>query len=245
MIGRIWRASKYLLFAGALVGGGLIAASWPESVTGSGVPATEDRPVGAVDEISLSGIGNLTITQGEVPSLSITADNNLLPLIETESSGRQLHIHPKSGYSIHPKTPLKFTLTVPKLEKVSLSGSGTLAVSGFRGNTLEIKLSGSGSAGLDDVKYRTVGLNISGSAATKMSGTAEKITIRVSGSGDVDARELKSETSEVRVSGSGTIQVWATKTLKARVSGSGDIQYRGNPQVEKRVSGSGRVKAID
>src|SRR5437899_1250632 len=100
----IRRACKFVLLTGALVGGGILAATWPETVNGSGVPATQDRAVGAVTEVTRSGTGNLVITPADTPVLLVTADDNILPLIETETNGHTLHIGTKSGYSIHPKT---------------------------------------------------------------------------------------------------------------------------------------------
>ena len=244
MICRMCRAGKYVLFAGALAVGGLIAANRSESVTGSGIPGTEDRAIGAVDEVSLAGTGNLTIVQGNMPALTVTADDNLLALIETETSGRLLRIRPKSGYSLNPKTPLTYTLTIPQLEKVTLSGSGTVHAARFTGEKLSLQLSGSGNVFARDMEYGELSLSLSGSATAKLSGVAQEAKIRVSGSGDVDARELRSAVSEVRVSGSADVRVWATTTLNARVSGSADIRYRGEPKIEKRISGSGSVKQI-
>ena len=58
----IRRAFKLTLFASALGLGALIAvAMWRETVSGSGNPATEEREVGSVREVALSGIGNLTV----------------------------------------------------------------------------------------------------------------------------------------------------------------------------------------
>ena len=100
-------AFKFVMFASALALGGLLAASiFRETVTGSGKSATEEREVGPVTEVALSGIGNLTIRQGDTPGLTVTADDNILPLIETETSGKKLTIRTKSGFSLKPTAPL-------------------------------------------------------------------------------------------------------------------------------------------
>ena len=241
----IRRACKFVLFAGALATGGLIAASRPEKVTGSGVPATEDRAIGAVDEVTLSGMGNLVVTPGESPSLAVTADDNLLPLIEARTSGRRLHLTTRSGYAVTAKTPVTYTLTVPRLEKVSLPGSGTVKVSRFGGDKLAVRLSGSANATFRELDYHDLSLHLSGSGTVTLDGVATKASVKVSGSGDVDASELRSLTGDVQVSGSGKVKVWATQSINARVSGSGDVRYRGEPKVEKKVSGSGKVKPMD
>src|SRR5215472_16206440 len=119
----IRRACKGLLFASALGIGALLACNaFTETVTGSGNSVTEERAIDSVNEVSLSGVGNLTVVPGDVPSLSVSADDNILPLLETETSGRKLTIRTKSGYSLRPKSPSTYTLTVPGLEKIGISG---------------------------------------------------------------------------------------------------------------------------
>jgi hypothetical protein len=238
------RAFKFLLFASALGLGGLLAAALiKETVVGSGKAGTEDRAVGPVQDVSLSGIGNLTIRQGDTPALSVTADDNLLPFIETETSGKKLTIRTKSGYTLRPSGPVNITLTVPKLEKLTVSGSGNATAEKLTGDILSVKLSGAGNATLRDATYKSVTISLSGAGNARLTGTAEKATASISGAGEIDAAEFKVATAEVKVSGAGNASVWATDTLKARVSGAGDVTYKGNPRVEKKVSGAGSVKA--
>jgi hypothetical protein len=238
------RVSRFVLFAGALATGGLIAAARPETVRGSGNAASEDRAVGPVDEVVVSGVGNLTITQDELPSLTVTADDNLLPLIETETSGRTLHITTRSGYRLRPTSPVAYTLAVPNLAKLTVNGAAAVKVERLSGESLAVRLSGVADASFLDIGYRDLSLSLSGSGRASLSGAATRAEYKVSGSGDVDAADLRSLTSEAQVSGSGTARVWATQSLKARVSGSGEIRYRGEPKVEKKGGRSGKVKPI-
>lgn len=239
------RAFKVLLFASALGMGALLAsAMFKETVAGSGNPATEERTVGPVTEVGLSGIGNLLVREGDVPGLIVTADDNILPLIETETSDRKLTIRARSGFSLHPRSPITYTLTVPKLEKLSISGAGSATVEQISGDTLTIKLSGAGSATLRDVTCKTLSLSLSGAGNAKLTGAAEKLTAKVSGAGDIDAAAFQAAVAEVQVSGAGNISVWATRNLKARVSGAGDVKYKGSPNIDRKVSGAGSVKPL-
>lgn len=236
---------KLCLFGGALALGGVIAASmFTETVEGSGTAATEDRAVEDVTEVELCGIGNLIVKQGEVPGLTVSADDNILPLLETESSGHKLTLSTRSGYDLRPKTTITYTLTVSKLTKLSISGSGSARTEKFTGDALSVRISGSGKAHLNGIEYRTVDLSLSGSGNATVSGTAETVTSKVSGSGEINAAGLKARTGDVRVSGSGNVSVWTTERLKLRVSGSGNVTYKGTPKLEQKVSGSGRVKPM-
>jgi hypothetical protein len=66
----------------------------------------------------------------------------------------------------------------------------------------------------------------------------------VSGSGNINCSNLKTENAEIRVSGSSDVHVFASVSLKVNVSGSGDVYYGGNPtSPEIHSAGSGTVKA--
>jgi hypothetical protein len=239
------RAFKVLLFASALGLGALLAsAMFKETVEGSGNPATEERAVGPVTEVSLSGIGNLLVREGDVPGLSVTADDNVLPLIETETSGGKLTIRVRSGFSLHPSGPITYTLTIPKLEKLSVSGAGSATAERLTGDNLTIKLSGAGSATIRDVACKSLTLSLSGAGSAKLTGAAEKVTAKVSGAGDIDASAFQVAVAEVQVSGAGNVSVWATRSLKAKVSGAGDVKYKGSPNIDRKVSGAGSVKSL-
>lgn len=239
---RLFRLS---LFAAALAGGGFLAlATFHETVDGSGVPGTEERYVGPVTEVVLTGVGDLTITQGDVPSLTVTADDNLLPLLETETSGRRLTLRTRSDYTVRPKTKITYTLTVPNLEQLSVSGAGVARAERLAGDKLEVKVSGAGHVTLREAIYPTLSVSLSGAGRATVGGAAEKATLRISGAGEIDAAGLRTKAADVQVSGAGEAKVWATDELKARVSGAGHVKYKGDPKVEKRASGAGSVKPL-
>ena len=101
----IRRVIKFGLLASALVGGGLLALGTTarETIDGSGVPATEPRDVGDVTEVVLSGVGDLTIVPGDFPTLSVTADDNVLPAVQEKfaatykAAGGECELHVFEG----------------------------------------------------------------------------------------------------------------------------------------------------
>ena len=137
----IRRVVKFGLLASALVGGGLLAlgTTLRETVDGSGVPATEERDIGDVNEVVLSGIGELTIVPGAVTALSVTADDNVLPVIETESVNGKLTLRTKSRTSLRTKTKIAYTLTTPRLDAITVSGAGNVKSSRLESDNLTVK----------------------------------------------------------------------------------------------------------
>jgi hypothetical protein len=242
----IRRFIKLVLFASALGGGALLAVAVNrETVDGSGVAATEDRDIGDVTAVVLSGTGDLTIVPGTVAALSVTADDNVLPLIETETDGGKLTLSTKSRANLRPKTRIAYTLTVPRLSSITVSGAGNVKADQLTTGALTVKLSGAGNADLNNLACKSLTLHLSGAGAANLSGTTEKMSVKLSGAGDIDAAGLKANTADVQVSGAGTVKLWAVEELKARVSGAGDVKYKGTPKVEPKVSGAGKVRALE
>ena len=62
---------------------GCIKVNTLPSLTGSGNMATETRDVSDYQNVEISGIGDAQIIQGEKEGVEITADDNVLPYIET------------------------------------------------------------------------------------------------------------------------------------------------------------------
>jgi hypothetical protein len=214
------------------------------AVEGSGVSASEELQIGGITEVNLSGTGNLVVVPADTPSLIITADENILDYIEARVSGKTLTLRTKSGYSLRPKTPIKYTLLVKRLDKVAVSGSGDATVDGWSGNTLTANVSGAGSMTIRGVSCNALTVGLSGAGNMTASGTARIFKAKVSGAGDIDASQLEAADADVQISGAGDISLWATDKLKARVSGAGDVKYKGSPSIEKRVSGAGSITSI-
>ncbi len=191
-----------------------------DTTNGSNV-TSETRNVSGFDEVELRGIGDLSIRQTGSESLSVEAEDDVLPKIRTEVVNDRLIISPDPNTSIQTTEPINYVLTVKDLHALKLSGSG-----------------GIDAEAIDTDK---LGVNISGSGAVDVSGRADSQEISVSGSGAYRAEDLQSKEAKIDVEGAGSAIVNASETLDAKVSGSGLVEYIGDPTVKKEVSGSGRV----
>lgn len=190
-------------------------------VVGSGKVAEEKRPVGQFDAIDLSGSGQLVFRQGDSESLTIKADDNVLPYITSTVEGGKLHLGVRSNVSLQTHLPIAYTVTARNLKAVHLSGSG--------------------SAKLDSLSTDRLDVRITGSGDVVASGRAGHQTVSISGSGSYNGAACQGATAEVHISGSGNLTVNVSDHLDAHVSGSGDIDYLGHPTLNTDVSGSGRV----
>ena len=190
-------------------------------VGGSGKVETETRQVSGFTAIDLAGSGEVSVEQGGSESLTIEADDNVLPRLTSEVSDSTLKLGKKRGITLGPENPIRYRVTVKDLTGVGVSGSGSVKGQGMTLQTLRLDISGSGT------------VNLSGSAVEQ--------DIQVSGSGRYEAAELLSEKASVEISGSGEVAVAVSRELRIDISGSGTVTYSGDPSVQQSVSGSGKV----
>ncbi len=196
-----------------------------KTVAGSGKIISESRSVSKFTSIELAGSGNVTVQVGKPQSISVEADDNIVPLIETTVKGSKLVIGIKSNTSITTKQPIRITVTVEALDGVSITGSGNVTVKDLNADHINIELSGSGNITVE--------------------GSAKDLQVTLNGSGTIMTGDLKVESANVKLTGSGNITVNASQSLDANLSGSGTIKYRGNPpKVNQKVTGAGVINSI-
>lgn len=187
---------------------------------GSGTAVTETRNVGVFTRVDLVGASTVTIGVGGEQQVVVRADDNLVDRVTTEVRGGTLVVG--STGSFETAVPMSVQVTVPSLDAVRLSGSGTLAVDGHELETLAIALSGAGTI--------------------RGAGTVTTLDVDLSGAGNVELGQLRARDAAVSVSGTGSVVVHVTGTLDADVSGTGSIAYTGEPdRVSKEITGTGSV----
>jgi len=200
---------------------GLAGCPMTNGIRGSGNAATENRTVGAFSRIELDGAATLDTEIGANTTVTVTIDDNLLPLIQTKVEGDTLRIYSKESYNT--SHGLKVKITTPTLEGIAVSGAGDIHAVGLDAKNFE--------------------LSISGASDAHLAGKAEAFAIELSGAGSVEAFNLLAKKVKVAISGAASAEVYASQSLEATVSGTGSVQYKGNPpQVNKSVSGVGSIK---
>ena len=209
-------------------------------ICGNGVPGSETRQTPSFSSVSSEGNFSVYISPGETYEVLLQAETNLLPYIETEVRRKNLRIFVHGMNNLRNRLPMEVYITVPFIENVVQSGSGSINTEHFDGDDFKFVISGSGSieTSVDAISVNAI---ISGSGNLYIAGVAWDADMVISGSGEIDAWDLSLHYCEAMISGSGDIWVDVDRWLKATISGSGNIYYRGTPEVESVVSGSGRI----
>ena len=222
-------------------------APW-ETITGNGNMKKENREVSGYNGISLAGNMNLDIDYGKSSTITIEADENLLPYIETEVKEGILIIKAKDNANLKSKGILIIHASLTQLTDLKLSGSGNIKGKGAFSNEgkTNISLSGSGNINLAAKSFGETSVNISGSGnITLEDGNTETLEAKISGSGNIDCSSFVCNNAIAKISGSGNIKVNANKSIDGAVSGSGNVYYKGNAtNLNMKSHGSGKIRKM-
>jgi autotransporter translocation and assembly factor TamB len=123
---------------------------------------------------------------------------------------------------------------------------------GSHGERLDITLTGmtlrdigiAGSARMDmgEIHQNDLKVSISGSGRFNASGSADDLSLRVSGSGGCDVGALAARAVRVDISGSGHVAAASPQSAEVSISGSGQLRFAAIPRdISSHISGSGRI----
>jgi hypothetical protein len=211
-----------------------------DAVRGSGHVRTETRDVYGFDRVEVHGAGTLSITQGATEALTIEAEDNLLPRLQSDVAASTLRLGPRN-VSVRPTRPIRYRLTLMRLTSLEVTGATEADGASVEGDQLALRVTGAGKLHLGRVSASDLTVTISGSGEVSAAGQAQRQTVTISGAGDYRAPDLVSQESTVVVSGAGDSTVRATDHLAVTISGAGQVTYAGSPTVEQHVSGAGRL----
>lgn len=224
---------------------GFFSYAQEEKVIGNGNLKKETREVGSFTGLFVAGNVNVDLVYGDSKNISIEADENLLPYIETAVENGNLVVKTKDRVGLRSKNKMVVQVTLTKVTKLKVAGSGNIKGNGEFSNDskTEISVSGSGNINVGMNSFHETKINISGSGNVILRGkSTNNIDAAISGSGNIDCSEVACNDVFAHVSGSGNIKVFANKSIEAKVSGSGNIYYKGSAtNINLKSSGSGKI----
>lgn len=231
----------------ALISINAAAQPW-DTVTGNGQVKKETRQVNAFTSLSSGGPMNVEIAYGNSNSISVEADENLLPYIETTVDNGKLTIKSSKNKNLKYRSNITVRVSMTKITGLQQSGSGSITGDGKFTNDgeTEISLSGSGNLNLGFDSFGDLELSISGSGNMNLKGNStNKLEAKISGSGNIDCLKVPVNNVDAKINGSGNVKVNAKNSIDAKIAGSGSVFYKGEAtDIKSKVAGSGRVVKI-
>ncbi len=218
-------------------------------VTGSGDLDTRQFDYSGFTRVEVGHAFDVDITQSESFSISITADDNLFEYIVVTKSGSTLKINLRAGNS-YSHTTQQARVTMPGLERLTLSGATRGTISGFSStDDFRASLSGASSLEMDGIAAGEVSFELSGashltgdiiaggdvdielSGASKvtLAGSAGDLRLDASGASNAGLDDFPVGDVDISLSGASGATVNLDGRLDADLSGASHLDYIGQP----------------
>jgi hypothetical protein len=193
----------------------------------------ETREMPSFSKIEIESIAKVHLRQGSPQSVKINSEG-LLRNVETEVRNNTLIIDGSTDADIQ--------ITIPTVEKLSISGHGEVTSEGsITSEELKLDISGDGKMNLA-IRVKELKANISGLGKITLSGTAENTSLDIPGSGKIEALELQTTNCKANIAGLGKCTIDVTDDLITDISGSGSVVYKKEPKhLHENISGVGKT----
>ncbi len=216
------------------------------SMRGSGNIKTENRTVKSFTEVSVAGPINVQIKKGGRPSVSVEADDNIIPLVITNVSGNKLSIRLDEISNLNNAT-VNVMVVITDFTGASASAGAEINADETISNAEKINFTASSAAKITmniDAPFADAGS--SSGAEIKLSGRTKTFSARASSGARVDAENLKAETAKADASSGASINIFASVAVDASASSGAQVNYSGGAaSVVKNASSGGDVKQVN
>lgn len=189
-------------------------------ISGSGKRELQKRNVAPFTSISTEGAFTIEVTCQKDVSLEVEGDDNVLEFVTTDVGSNILRIKTTKNYSTN--EPVKFKISVPNLEGLSVNGAGHIEIKNLNNDKFEI--------------------DTNGAPTIVASGNTKVIDVGANGAGKIDAHNLHASRGVVDSKGVATVDLDVADQLDVTISGPAKVTYKGDPVVNKTIHGPGKVE---
>jgi len=206
-------------------------------IVGSGNVVSRDLTVGSFNELNISGLFNVILSQGAKEAVKIEAEDNLQDLILSKLEGSVFTLSMKKNINLKTEKKINVYITFKELKTLELKMVGNVTAAG----TLNFQdlVFNNKSVGNVELKLsaRSLSLDNKSVGNLELEGKADKAVIRNKSVGNFRAASFVVQNMDIDNNGIGNADVNAEKELKLKSSGLGKVKNKGAAAVRnmKRV----------
>jgi hypothetical protein len=219
--GSLVAGSVALLLGGCVLPLNVTIGDEGTHVRGSGHVVTVTRNVAPFDAIVASGAAQVFVDRTGAEGVEITAEDNLLPYLESEVQGGILYIGIADGVSVAPRHEITFYVETYEVVEVDASGAVSME--------------------LEVGRVPQLWVTLSGASRLLAWGDADQQDVVASGASRYDGLDFETRRARIDASGASVADVWAIDRLEVVASGASHVRFRGSPEVWADVSGASTV----
>jgi hypothetical protein len=202
-------------------------------------------PVSDFHAVSSFGPNVIHVSTGKAVSVRAEGPTEAVDMIEVLVEAGALIIRPKQEHrktlAAWEKRAPVFFITLPELEAARVTGAGDMAVDRVAGRRFSGSVGGPAELRIGNLAVDAVDLRVAGPGRVNAAGSAQHLTVSLSGTGRADLRELESATASVRVSGTGDVRARASGTADLSITGLGSIEISGGAACTVAKRGRGKI----
>ncbi|MFZ4647380.1 MAG: head GIN domain-containing protein [Gemmataceae bacterium] len=195
-------------------------------------PATRTFTVDSFDEIDVTGAMIVRIEPGDVFKVVADGEKKDIDRLDVDVDGRTLKLAPtKNGpFGVFNNRNVRFTITMPKVEGLKLTGASRAQLSGFTPfNRLDVELTGASTA-LIDVSVDRLDVDLNGASKVLLKGKADELKGSMTGASLINAKGMTVNKADMRASGASRGIMGQVNDLKKNTSGAGRITSTGDSE---------------
>ena len=153
-------------------------------ITGRGDIESESVVVNEFASIDLENVSNVYVETGKDYKVVFTAYENILPYMDAVVIGDELLLRFTEDINVNSDKEIRVDITLPELEKVTLSGVGNFHLTGPQQYSLELELNGVGNIEAYDLQVLDGTIDINGNGNVEID-AKEKLNVDIDGLGNV------------------------------------------------------------
>ena len=208
------------------------------ATTASGPVTKEQRALPSFSSVRLDSDARVVIRQAEHSSVSIEAEANIAPLIESVVENGTLVIRDLKHFK---SDTAEIVIGVRQLGSIETAGTVAVAAEALVLPALSVSMTGASAMSLKNVTIARLHAALGGKSALALGGTAKELSAELGGAAVLQAANL--EAKAVSISGGGSSQtiVRATESLNVSLGGSAGVGFYGDVTPRLATSGSATV----
>jgi len=208
-----------------------------EFVAESGIIVTEEITIENFNKLEVSGNIRLTLIRGDLPGLTITGDENLIPLLTSDLRKGTLKIN--SPRSSRRQRQIEAELYYVSFDELSTSGGSRVnSTDTITADMFQLSVLSGSFCDLVIVAEKLDIKALAGSHAD-IAGKVGQVIIESVAGAQVQANNLEAVKANIKTSAGASVSIHVLEDLDASASSGSLIRYSGNPGLKNVSSSSG------
>jgi hypothetical protein len=221
----------------------LLSACAFAQTAGNGVSREDTRQVGDFTGVEVQAGLKAKVSVGP-KSVSVSGDENLVALVQTEVEDDKLVVKLQKGARVRGTSGLRITITSPQVKSVGASGGAEVEVDAGATDSFAAAASGGSDIAVRGLDTKSLAVDASGGSEVKVQGRANALAVEASGGSEVHGKELSNLKSlAVEASGGSQVDANPAESLAAELSGGSTLEVDSSP-AQRAVETSGGSQVV-